>query len=102
MRRGFRGLGLGRGRPPFANIHREGVPKLAHDIGDRVWAERAQYHCWVLDDGFVIVRQTNETRYLVPPDHCLVGTYTRKTRIAHIAEDLAERLRELNAQAIAA
>lgn len=84
-----------RGRPPGMNLHAVGYEAAAEDISERCWKRNAPHHCWVLPDGGVIVRQCNEGRFDEPAVDCLVGTYTKLTKVEYIEDDLIERLREL-------
>lgn len=77
------------------NLPRDGYALVAAKLYERL-ANRFGIHvCHVLDTGEVYLTAVIDKRVHTPPPHTWVGTYTRKTQIQNIEDDLLARLREI-------
>lgn len=80
------------------NVTEDKVQDVAYAVRQRAMASGRRHEVYVRDNGSVqITLQGKSERRHAMPDHWLVGTYDRQASTADIAEDLAERVRELNA-----
>lgn len=86
----------GIGGRTFGNVFVMGVEAAAEKISARVRSSGDVYHCWLREDGRIVVRQRSDKRKPNTTDECLVGTYNKSTRIEWIENDLVARLQELS------
>lgn len=79
------------------NVTEDKVQDVAYAVRQRAINGGQRYEVYVKDTGAVEIRLQGTARKRKTPDHWLVGTYDRQASTADIAEDLAERVRELTA-----
>lgn len=89
--------GRPRGRPPGANLRRDGYAGAAQWIAVRLASTRGPMVCAVRDDGGIWLREraklTPDSYAEITLDSGYVGTYNRTAPIEHIEDDLLHWMR---------
>lgn len=89
--------GRPRGRPPGANLRRDGYAGAAAWIAARLASTRGPMACAIRDDGGIWLREraklTPDSYAEIVSDCGYIGTYSRTAPVEHIEDDLLHWMR---------